>query len=164
MALLKITNSFQPVTNFVKTFILDVWQGSEYAYFRSRNFREQKLLQILRIMTKFVKVYDAKSLPKPIRESLRLQNFSNFFFFFSQAFSPKKLSLFWKCFSFWKDKVEDNFTILFSFLVLCFFKVKKIFMKVYARKKKLFWPICESLCSQNANISQIFLSRESFFF
>ena len=102
-------------------------------------------------LSPFAKVYVRKTFPI-------------FFFFFSQAFSPKKLSLFWKCFPFWKDKVEDNFTILFSFLVLCFLKVKKIFMKVYARKKKLFWPICKSLCSQNANISQTFLSRQSFFF
>ena len=32
----EITKSFQPLTNFAKTLILDVWKGSQYAYFRCR--------------------------------------------------------------------------------------------------------------------------------
>ena len=60
--------------------------------------------------------------------------------------------------SFWQDNVEDDLNVFF----LPLFSPKKNFIKNVIReslcsRKKLFWPIRESLCSPNAKILQILL-------
>ena len=62
--------------------------------------------------------------------------------------------------SFWKDNIEDDVNVFF----LTLFSSKNFFIKnvsgksLYSRKK-LFWPIRESLCSRNAKFLRFFSLR-----
>lgn len=92
-----------------------------------------------------------KILLKPIHEGF----FILIFIIFFPAFSPKKMSLFWKFLLF--EIATLKITLKYFFLSSVFFKVKtENIRESFCPQKIFFWLIHESLCLRSAKIFRIF--------